>query len=105
MIDLLNSWNNETYKSEGSEGQVIIQILLIVDIAVFILVLAVIRKSLLPLESITKAISKVKEGVYGEKIEYAGTDEVGQLVSNFNIMSNTIKEKEEEAMKNRYCKR
>ena len=96
--NLLNSWNNEI-TAEGSEGQVIIQILLIVDIAVFILVLAVIRKSLLPLESITKAISKVKEGVYGEKIEYAGTDEVGQLVSNFNIMSNTIKEKEEEARK------
>ena len=96
--NLLNSWNNEI-TAEGSEGQVIIQVLLIVDIAVFILVLAVIRKSLLPLESITKAISKVKEGVYGENIEYAGTDEVGQLVSNFNRMSNTIKEKEEEARK------
>ncbi|MFQ5497026.1 MAG: sensor histidine kinase [Nitrosopumilus sp.] len=96
--NLLNSWNNEI-TAEGSEGQIIIQILLIVDIAVFILVLAVIRKSLLPLESITKAISKVKEGIYGEKIEYVGTDEVGQLVNNFNVMSNTIKEKEEEARK------
>ncbi len=63
------------------------------------LVLFVIRQSLLPLESITKALSRVKEGVYGEKIEYSGTDEVGQLVSNFNIMSNTIKLKEEEAKK------
>jgi len=96
--NLLNSWNNEI-TAEGSEGQIIIQILLIVDIAVFILVLVAIRKSLLPLESITKAISKVKEGIYGEKIEYTGTDEVGQLVTNFNVMSNTIKEKEEEARK------
>ncbi len=95
---LINSWNNEITK-EGSEGQIIIQILLIVDIAVFILVLAVIRKSLLPLEVISKALSKVKEGVYGEKIAYSGTDEVGQLVNNFNIMSNTIKEKEEQAKK------
>jgi signal transduction histidine kinase len=59
----------------------------------------IIRKSLLPLDIISKALSKVKEGVYGEKIEYSGTDEVGQLVTNFNIMSDTIKEKEEEAKK------
>ena len=36
---------------------------------------------------------------YGEKIEYTGTDEIGQLVSNFNTMSNTIKEKDDEAKK------
>ena len=95
---LLNSWNEEL-TSQGSEEQIIIQVLLVVDIGVFILVLFVIRQSLSPLESISKALSKVKEGVYGEKIEYSGTDEVGQLVTNFNIMSNTIKEKEEEAKK------
>ena len=96
--NLLISWNN-VLSDQGSEEQIIIQILLVVDIGVFFLVLFVIRQSLTPLESITKAISKVKEGVYGEKIEYAGTDEVGQLVSSFNIMSETIKEKEEEAKK------
>jgi len=95
---LLDSWNNDITK-QNSEEQIIIQILLAVDIAVFILVLYVIRQSLSPLESITKALSRVKEGVYGEKIEYSGTDEVGQLVENFNIMSDTIKEKEEEAKK------
>lgn len=95
---LINSWNIEITK-EGSESQIIIQILLIVDIAAFILVLMIIRKSLLPLDIISKALSKVKEGVYGEKIEYSGTDEVGELVANFNIMSDTIKEKEEEAKK------
>jgi len=96
--ELLNSWNKEL-TSQGSEGQIIIQVLLVVDIAVFFLVIFVIRQSLSPLYSISKALSKVKEGVYGEKIEYTGTDEVGQLVTNFNIMSNTIKEKEEEAKK------
>jgi len=96
--ELLNSWNKEL-TSQGSEEQIIIQVLLVVDIGVFFLVLFVIRQSLLPLESISKALSKVKEGVYGEKIEYSGSDEVGQLVTNFNIMSNTIKEKEEEAKK------
>jgi len=95
---LLNSWNTEL-TSQGSEEQIVIQILLGVDIAVFFLVLFVIRQSLSPLDSISKALSRVKEGVYGEKIEYSGTDEVGQLVANFNIMSNTIKEKEEEAKK------
>jgi signal transduction histidine kinase len=62
-------------------------------------VLIVIRKSLSPLATITQALSRVKEGAYGEKIEYSGTDEVGQLVQTFNMMSNTIKEKEEEAKK------
>jgi len=95
---LLNSWNIEL-TSQGSEEQTIIQILLVVDIAVFFLVLFVIRQSLSPLDSISKALSRVKEGVYGEKIEYSGTDEVGQLVANFNIMSDTIKEKEDEAKK------
>jgi len=96
--DLLTSWNEEL-SAQGSEEQIIIQVLLVTDIAIFFLVLFVIRQSLSPLDSISKALSKVKEGVYGEKIEYSGTDEVGQLVTNFNIMSNTIKEKEEEAKK------
>lgn len=96
--ELLNAWNTEL-TSQGSEEQIIVQVLLVVDIAVFFLVLFVIRQSLLPLDSISKALSRVKEGVYGEKIEYSGTDEVGQLVANFNIMSNTIKEKEEKAKK------
>jgi len=95
---LLNSWNTEL-TSQGSEEQMIIQVLLGIDIAVFFLVLFVIRQSLSPLDSISKALSRVKEGVYGEKIEYSGTDEVGQLVANFNIMSNTIKEKEVESKK------
>ena len=96
--ELLNAWNTEL-TSQGSEEQIIVQVLLVVDIAVFFLVLFVIRQSLLPLDSISKALSRVKEGIYGEKIEYSGTDEVGQLVANFNIMSDTIKEKEEDAKK------
>jgi len=96
--NLLDLWNKEIINQNSSQ-QIIIQVLLAVDIVVFILVLYIIRQSLSPLESITKALSRVKEGVYGEKIEYSGTDEVGQLVDNFNIMSNTIKEKEEEAKK------
>ena len=96
--DLLNSWNTDI-TSKGSESQIIIQVILAVDIAIFFLVLYVIRQSLSPLVLITNAFSKVKEGVYGEKIEFVGTDEIGQLVNNFNIMSNAIKEKEEEAKK------
>ena len=95
---LLQEWS-AFITTQGSEEQTIIQLILVIDIAVFFLVLFVIRKSLSPLASITQAMSRVKEGAYGEKIEYESTDEVGQLVSNFNIMSNTIKEKEEEAKK------
>ena len=38
-----------------------------------------------------------KEGIYGEKIAYQSKDEIGDLVNSFNIMSDTIKQKEEEA--------
>jgi len=95
---LLQNWS-AVITTQGSEEQTIIQIILVVDIAVFFLVLFIVRKSLSPLGTITQALSRVKEGAYGEKIEYEGTDEVGQLVNTFNIMSNTIKEKEEEAKK------
>ena len=98
MDNLIKDWTDEISK-QGSNEQNIIQVILVIDIIVFFLVLFVIRKSLTPLASITQALSRVKEGNYGEKIEYAGTDEIGQLVSNFNIMSNTIKEKEEDAKK------
>jgi len=84
---------------EGSNQQTIIQILLAVDIATFFLVPVVIRQSLSPLDTINKALSRVKEGMYGEKIKYTSEDEIGELVASFNIMSDTIKEKEEEAKK------
>jgi len=95
---LLQNWNL-IITAQGSEEETIIQLILVVDIAVFFLVLFIIRKSLSPLATITQVLSRVKEGEYGEKIEYSGTDEVGQLVQTFNMMSNTIKEKEEEAKK------
>jgi signal transduction histidine kinase len=98
-IDIvLQSWNDEIIEHKSDE-LVIVQIILVIDIGIFLIVLIMIRKSLHPFESITQAISKMREGVYGETIQYTGTDEVGQLVENFNMMSNTIKEKEEEAKK------
>jgi len=96
--DLLDAWNAELNKQDDAE-QTVIQVLLIVDILVFGAVIFVIRKSLSPLQIISQGLSRVKEGVYGEKIKYKGKDEVGDLVESFNIMSDTIKEKEEEAKK------
>ncbi len=101
--NLLNSWNAQMAK-EGNQEQLIIQILLIIDIAIFFLVLYVIRQSLLPLKLITDALSEIKEGAYGEKIKYTKADEVGKLASTFNIMSDTIKEKEEQAKKTEIAK-
>ncbi len=82
-----------------SDQQTTIQMLLAIDIATFFLVPVVIRQSLSPLKKINEALSKVKEGAYGEKIKYKSKDEIGELVDSFNVMSNTIKEKEEEAKK------
>ncbi len=89
---------------EDSNQQTIIQILLGVDIATFFLVPIVIRQSLSPLDTINKALSRVKEGMYGEKIKYKSEDEIGELVNSFNIMSDTIKEKEELARRTELAK-
>ena len=101
--DLLDFWNAEINESKG-EQQIIIQTLLGIDIAVFFAVLFVIRKSLNPLSIITASFSRIKEGVYGEKIEYKSDDEVGELVNSFNIMSNTIREKEDQVRKTNLAK-
>lgn len=100
---LLNSWNTLIAK-EGNQEQIVVQILLVIDIAVFFLVLYVIRQSLLPLKLITDALSGMKEGMYGEKIKYEKSDEVGKLVNTFNTMSETIKEKEEQTKKTEIAK-
>jgi len=96
--NMLDSWNEQL--NEGRDQQQnIIQMLLVVDIIIFFIVLFVIRRSLNPLGKITAGLSRVKEGVYGEKIDYQGTDEVGELVNTFNIMSDTIKQKDDETRK------
>ncbi|GBL42030.1 alkaline phosphatase synthesis sensor protein PhoR [Nitrosarchaeum sp.] len=101
--NLLNSWNAQiTHK--GNQEQLIVEILLIIDIAIFFLVLYVIRESLLPLRLITNALSGIKEGAYSEKIKYTKGDEIGELVETFNTMSDTIKEKEEETKKTEIAK-
>ena len=94
----LDRWNDDRV-DRRNVGQLVVQSLLGADIVIFLVVLAIIRKSLTPLEMITRAISRVKEGVYGEKIEYTRQDEVGELASSFNTMTDTIKLKEDEARK------
>ncbi len=95
---LLDSWNDELNQSKGQE-QGIIQIVSVIDIAIFVVIIIVIRKSLNPLVLITHGLSRVKDGVYGEKIDYTAKDEVGEIVKSFNIMSDTIRQREEEARK------
>jgi len=96
--NMLDSWNVQI-NEERDQQQNIIQMLLVIDIIIFFVVLFVIRRSLNPLGLITAGLSRVKEGVYGEKIDYQGTDEVGELVNTFNIMSDTIKQKDDETRK------
>ena len=98
LDNFLDSWNQKIQESSSQRGT-IVQTLLVVDIAIFFLVIVVIRQSLNPLGIITAGLSRVKEGIYGEKIEYQSKDEIGDLVTSFNIMSDTIKQKEEEARK------
>lgn len=96
LDNLIDSWNQQLQETSSQRGT-IVQTLLVVDIAIFFLVIVVVRQSLNPLEIMTRALSRVKEGIYGEKINYKADDEIGELVNSFNIMSDTIKQKTEEA--------
>lgn len=95
---MLQAWNSDRV-DRRSQSQIVTQIVIAIDIIIFIIVLYTIRRSLGPLETITKALAKVKEGVYGEKIDYTSKDEIGELASTFNTMSETIRTKEEEGRK------
>ena len=93
---LLNDWADERIE-ENEQSFIVVQVLLVVNIAIFLLVIVIFRQSLNPLVIISKGMSRVKEGFYGEKINYKSDDEVGELVDTFNVMSETIKEKTEQA--------
>jgi signal transduction histidine kinase len=94
----VDDWN-KLIDSKLKQNVIVVQSLLVADIAVFVTVMFSIRKSLSPLEMLTNAIVRVKNGFYGEKIEYDSRDEMGELAATFNSMSSTIQKKEEEAKK------
>ena len=94
----VDDWQGLVDKKENDKA-LIVQSLLIVDVGVFVIVLLSIRKSLSPLSSLSTALSRIREGIYGEKIAYSSKDEIGELAETFNRMSITIKQKEDEAQK------
>lgn len=95
---MLDMWNADRLERRG-QGQLVTQAVIGVDIAIFVIVLYTIRRSLNPLEKITNALARVRDGSYGEKIDYTAKDEIGELASSFNTMTQTILLKEEEAKK------
>ena len=96
--DFVNQWN-AMIDSKLHSKVIIIQLLIVADIAIFVVVVLSIRRSLAPLGVLTKVMGRVKEGFYGEKIAYSSNDEIGALADTFNSMSATIQKKEEEAKK------
>ena len=95
---LLDMWNNDRI-DRRNQNLLVTQAVIGIDVIIFVAVVITIRQSLNPLEKITHALSKVREGVYGEKINYTSKDEIGELASSFNTMTETIKQKEEDAKK------
>lgn len=94
----VDDWN-KLIDGKLRENVNVVQALIVADIVVFVVVMVSIRKSLNPLSILTNALSRVKEGFYGEKLDYHSKDEIGSLAQTFNLMSETIQKKEEEAKK------
>ncbi len=100
LLDTTSTFTDEWNRlldSKLRERVSVVQMLLIADIAAFVLVTISIRKSLSPLDTMVKAIARIKEGFYGEQIAYRAKDEVGELAETINVMSSTIQQKEAEA--------
>jgi len=96
--EFIDKWQAMIDEKENNRAAVV-QGLLVGDIGVFLIVLLSIRRSLSPLSSLTIALSRIREGIYGEEIKYKSKDEIGTLAETFNTMSTTIKQKEDEAKK------
>ncbi|HJT09522.1 MAG TPA: HAMP domain-containing sensor histidine kinase, partial [Candidatus Nitrosotalea sp.] len=94
----VDEWN-KFIDSKLNQNVIVVQALLIADIVVFLLVMLSIRKSLSPLQMLTNAIVRIKEGIYSERIEYNSNDEMGELANTINSMASTIQKKEEETKK------
>ncbi len=98
VSQFVDDWN-KFIDSELKQNVTLVQGLLIVDIVVFVTVMLTIRKSLNPLHLLINAIGRIREGFYGEKIDYVSNDEIGNLAEAINSMSGTIQKKEEESKK------
>ena len=96
--DFVNKWNG-MIDSKLHDKVIVVQSLIVADIAIFAAVVFSIRRSLSPLIVLTKVMGRVKEGFYGEKMDYSSKDEIGELAETFNAMSSTIQKKEEESKK------
>ncbi|MDE1829697.1 MAG: ATP-binding protein [Thaumarchaeota archaeon] len=94
----VDGWN-KYIDSKLHQNVVIVQGLLIADIGVFAAVLFSIKRSLNPLQILTNAIVRVKDGIYGEPINYTSDDEMGELANTINSLSSTIQKKKEDAKK------
>lgn len=81
------------------ENLVVAEGLLIFDIVMFVTFLLSIKRSLDPLKTMNDAIDRIKNGIYGERIEFSSKDEMGDLAKSINSLSSTIQRKEEEAKK------
>lgn len=96
--EFVDDWN-KFVDSKLDQNVVVVQILLILDIGIFVIVMFSIKKSLGPLQMLTNTIERIKEGIYGERIDYTSDDEIGVLAKTINSMSTTIQKKEEENRK------
>ncbi len=94
----VDEWN-KLIDSKLNQNVTIVQGLIIADIVVFAVVLFSIKRSLSPLKLLTDAIVRVREGIYGDRINYTSNDEIGELANTINSLSSTIQKKEEDAKK------
>ncbi|HUP49624.1 MAG TPA: ATP-binding protein [Thermoanaerobaculia bacterium] len=54
------------------------------------------RRITVPIKALAEATEKLAEGGYGHRVEVAGTDEVGRLITSFNEMSTQLASQRQE---------
>jgi len=97
--------NQDIQHSTGYTGNlIVVQLLIVAGIVAFVALVLSIRRSLYLLEILKKVMGHIKEGFYGEKVNYSSKDEIGELAETFNAMSSAIRKKEEDANKVKIAK-
>lgn len=79
-----------------TDQEIILQLLLLIDLAVFFYLLYSMRSSLSRLGTITDTVHQIKNGLYSQ-VSIKSKDEIGQLVVEINSLSAKIKENQSKA--------
>lgn len=88
---LFYALENDSRESKSAYIRLLV-FLLILNVSLIVVTLVFVRKNLKPIVSITKTMKRISEGEIPENMHVKGEDEISQIVSAVNSLSENIKQ-------------